>query len=182
MRWVYVLGIILAVGAVVLVLPDTTNPLPYGECHYKKPYLPDNWWVMEAPECLCGTMCRKDAWVPRLTVGGSLVEDRGIWVFGVTTHEEKGGILHFREYPETDCVEHCVGCTPVLYEAEVIHVPSYGDPVYYSPYDVPVTYIPPGRYIVTSPSFHIYNGVEIWYFWDDGNGPLMTAHLETDKP
>ncbi|MGC1121680.1 MAG: CARDB domain-containing protein, partial [Candidatus Methanofastidiosia archaeon] len=34
----------------------------------------------------------------------------------------------------------------------------------------------------TSPSFHIYNGVEIWYFWDDGNGPLMTAHLETDKP
>jgi hypothetical protein len=182
MKWVYVLGIILAVGAVVLVLPDTTNPLPYGECHYKKPYLPDNWWVMEAPECVCGTMCRYEGWVPRLTIGGSLMEDRGIWVFGVTPSEEKGGILHFREYPETDCVEHCVGCTPVLYEAEVIYVPYYGDPVHYSPYEVPVTYIPPGRYIVTSPSFHIYNGVEIWYFWDDGNGPLMSAHLETDKP
>jgi hypothetical protein len=64
MKWVYVLGIILAVGAVVLVLPDTTNPLPYGECHYKKPYLPDNWWVMEAPECVCGTMCRYEGWCP----------------------------------------------------------------------------------------------------------------------
>jgi hypothetical protein len=182
MKWVYVLGIALAIGAVVLVLPDRTNPLPYGECHYKRPYLPDNWWVMEAPECSCGTMCRYEGWVPRLTIGGSLMEDRGIWVFGVTPNEKKGGILHFREYPETDCVEHCVGCTPVLYGAEVIYVPYYGDPVHYSPYEVPVTYIPPGRYIVTSPSFHIYNGVEIWYFYDDGNGPLMNAHLETDKP
>ncbi|MGC1122059.1 MAG: CARDB domain-containing protein [Candidatus Methanofastidiosia archaeon] len=182
MKWVYVLGIILAVVTVALVLPDTTKPLPFGECHYKRPYLPDNWWVMEAPECLCGTMCRKDGWVPRLTIGGSLMEERGIWVFGVTTHEEEGGILHFREYPDTDCVEHCVGCTPVLYEAEVIYVPYYGDPVYYSPYHVPVTYIPPGQYIVTSPSFHISNGVEIWYFYDDGNGPVMNAHLETDKP
>ncbi|MGC1119947.1 MAG: hypothetical protein WBA22_02535, partial [Candidatus Methanofastidiosia archaeon] len=68
--------------------------------------------------------------------------------FGVSNHEEKGGILHFREYPDTECTEHCVGCTPVLYEAEVIYVPYYGDPLYYVPQALSLTYIPPGRYIV----------------------------------
>ncbi|MGC1121080.1 MAG: CARDB domain-containing protein, partial [Candidatus Methanofastidiosia archaeon] len=91
----------------------------------------------------------------------------------------KGGILHFREYPDTECTEHCVGCTPVLYEAEVIFVPYYGDP-FYVPQALSLTYIPPGRYLVTSPSFHISNNVRVWYFYDDGTGPVMDAHLETE--
>ncbi|MBU7014392.1 MAG: hypothetical protein HXS52_13760 [Theionarchaea archaeon] len=161
------------------VLSSQVSPVPFGNrAYYKRPYIPDNWWVMEAPECLCGTMCREEGWVPRLTIGGSLMEDRGVWVFGVSTHEEKGGILHFREYPDTQCVEHCTGCTPILYEADVIYVRYYDDP-YYVPQALPLTYVPPGTYLVTSPSFHIGNDVWIWYFYDDGTGPVMDAHLET---
>ncbi|MBU7024934.1 MAG: hypothetical protein HXS40_12295, partial [Theionarchaea archaeon] len=156
------------------------SPVPFGNrVYYKRPYLPENWWVMEAPECVCGTMCLRGSWIPRLTIGGSLMEERGVWVFGVSNHEEKGGILHFREYPDTECVEHCVGCTPVLYEAEVIFVNYYEDP-YFVPQALSLTYVPPGKYLVTSPSFHLSNNVWIWYFYDDGTGPLMDANLETE--
>ncbi|MBU7018776.1 MAG: hypothetical protein HXS44_14795 [Theionarchaea archaeon] len=181
MKRVLLLSVVILTITLFCVLPSQVNPVPLGgKAYYKRPYLPENWWVMEAPECLCGTMCRRNDWVPSLTIGGSLMEDRGVWIFGVSNHEEEGGILHFREYPETECLEHCVGCTPVLYEAEVIYVPYFDEPPVYVPKILSLTYVPPGRYLVTSPSFHISSNVRIWYFYDDGRGPVMDAHLETE--
>lgn len=180
MRRVLLLTVTILIITLFCVLSSQVSPVPFGNrVYYKRPYLPENSWVMEAPECLCGTMCRKDGWIPRLTIGGSLMEERGAWVFGVSNHEEKGGILHFREYPDTECIEHCVGCTPVLYEAEVIFVNYYEDP-YFVPQALSLTYVPPGKYLVTSPSFHMSNNVRIWYFYDDGTGPVMDACLETE--
>jgi hypothetical protein len=180
MRRVLLLTVTILTVTLFCVLSSQVSPVPFGNrVYYKRPYLPDNCWVMEAPECLCGTMCLRGSWIPRLTIGGSLMEERGVWVFGVSNHEEKGGILHFREYPDTECTEPCVGCTPVLYEAKVIFVPYYEDP-FFVPQALSLTYIPPGKYLVTSPSFHISNNIRIWYFWDDGTGPVMDAHLETE--
>jgi hypothetical protein len=180
MRKVLLLMVTILTVTLFCVLSSEVSPVPFGNrVYYKRPYLPENSWVMEAPECLCGTMCVRGSWIPRLTIGGSLMEERGVWVFGVSNHEKKGGILHFREYPDTECVEHCVSCTPVLYEAEVIFVNYYEDP-YFVPQALSLTYVPPGRYLVTSPSFHMSNNVRIWYFYDDGTGPVMDAHLETE--
>jgi hypothetical protein len=180
MRKVLLLMVTILTVTLFCVLSSEVSPVPFGNrVYYKRPYLPENSWVMEAPECLCGTMCVRGSWIPRLTIGGSLMEERGVWVFGVSNHEKKGGILHFREYPDTECVEHCVSCTPVLYEAEVIFVNYYEDP-YFVPQALSLTYVPPGKYLVTSPSFHISNNVRIWYFYDDGTGPVMDAHLETE--
>jgi hypothetical protein len=180
MRRVLLLTMTILTVTLFCVLSSQVSPVPFGNrVYYKRPYLPENCWVMEAPECLCGTMCLRGSWIPRLTIGGSLMEERGVWVFGVSNHEEKGGILHFREYPDTECVEPCVGCTPVLYEAKVIYVPYYEDP-FFVPQALSLAYIPPGKYLVTSPSFHMSNNVRIWYFYDDGTGPVMDAHLETE--
>jgi hypothetical protein len=181
MRKVLLLMVTILTVTLFCVLSSQVNPVPFGNrVYYKRPYLPENSWVMEAPECVCGAMCLRGGWVPRITIGGSLMEDRGVWVFGISSHEEKGGILHFREYPDTECIKPCVSCTPVLYEATVIYVPPNVDPPIYVPQALSLTYVPPGKYLVTSPSFHISNNDWIWYFYDDGTGPLMDAHLETE--
>jgi hypothetical protein len=103
-----------------------------------------------------------------------------VWVFGITNNASTGGILHFREYPDDPCRISCEDYIPVLYTAEVVYVPSYGGA--YAPGKVPITYIPKGQYVVTSPSFPIQYNMRLWYFPDDGNGPeLMDAVLKTDK-
>ncbi|MBU7017000.1 MAG: hypothetical protein HXS44_05785, partial [Theionarchaea archaeon] len=74
----------------------------------------------------------------------------------------------------------CVQEIPIEYTAEVIYVPSTGGD--YRPEDVCLTYIPKGRYVVTSPSFSIFYNTQLWWFPDDGSGPqVMSAIMKTDK-
>ena len=87
--------------------------------------------------------------------------------------------LHFREYPARDCPQSCISKIPLLYKAEVVHVPSSGGS--YLPEDVPLTFIPPGRYVVTSPSFAIHSTVKIWFFPDRGGPWTMSVIVQTDK-
>jgi hypothetical protein len=103
-----------------------------------------------------------------------------MWVFGITNNAQEGGILNFRKYPDDPCVKHCVQEIPIEYTAEVIYVPSTGGS--YRPEDVCLTYIPKGRYVVTSPSFSIFYNTRLWWFPDDGNGPrMMSATMKTDR-
>jgi hypothetical protein len=132
------------------------------------------WSAQECARCPYGYQCYYNAWLPSLTLNGP------VWVFGITNNASTGGILHFREYPDDPCRISCQDYIPVLYTAEVVYVPSYGGA--YAPGRVPITYIPKGQYVVTSPSFPIQYNMRLWYFSDDGNGPeLMDAVLKTDK-
>ncbi|MGD2247182.1 MAG: CARDB domain-containing protein [Candidatus Methanofastidiosia archaeon] len=157
------------------------EPVPTTNIYYKTLYIPETWYATEGPGCPCGNMCYHDMWVPSLEIGQSSIEKRGIWVFGVTNKGKPNGVLHFRKYPDRPCIEHCWDCTPVEYSAEVFYVPWYGGekPVY-SPDEVPLTYIPPGKYLVTSP-FTIGFNTKIWYFADDGTGAFMKAFLHADE-
>jgi hypothetical protein len=162
--------------AVLSILCQEVGPLPYGSPRYANMIQRPHWHVMETPECPNGYMCAYGMWYPEVTVWRY-----PLWVFGVSTDDERGGVLHFREYPDHPCSQHCFEDLPILYTAEVIYVPFYGEHDY-TPDEVPLTYIPPGKYVVTSPSFHIYYNDKYWYFRDDGTGPQkMSAHLETDK-
>jgi hypothetical protein len=114
-------------------------------------------------------------WVPSITV------QYPVWVFGVSNQEECGGIIHFKKYPDEPCTKNCVQDVPVLYTAEVIYVSPYEQPVY-TPEEVPLTYIPPGEYIVTSPDFVMYHNIRIWHFADEGGPKKMHVDFKSDKP
>ncbi|MBU7045185.1 MAG: hypothetical protein HXS54_02005, partial [Theionarchaea archaeon] len=58
-------------------------------------------------------------------------------------------------------------------------VPSTGGS--YRPEDVCVTYIPKGKYVVTSPSFSIFCDTRLWFFPDDGSGPRLMSGLMKNK-
>jgi hypothetical protein len=112
--------------------------------------------------------------MPQVTLSGD------VWVFGISNTDQCGGILHFRKYPDYDCPQHCFEDIPVLYTCEVVYVPPYENPEY-TPDIVPVTYIPPGKYVVTSPSFSMHYNMRLWYFPDDGSGQRMSGNLQPDR-
>jgi hypothetical protein len=175
----YFLLFILVFIAVFSVLPDTVETVPKPKARYARPFLPSHWFSIETERCPCGYMCWYDMWIPEFEVGPP-----GLWVFGVTPWEQQGGTLHFRQYPDRDCTQHCFDCPPILYTADVIYIRYYGgDYPDIAPEDVHLTYIPPGKYVLTSQNFTLYHNAKIWWFADDGTGPKgMSAHLETDKP
>jgi hypothetical protein len=103
-----------------------------------------------------------------------------VWVFGITNQDHCGGVMNLREYPDYPCQQSCSEYIPVSYRCEVVYVPFDGGK--YLPEDVPVTYIPAGRYVVTSPSFSMHYNMRLWFFFDDGSGPLkMSIHIRTDN-
>jgi hypothetical protein len=175
----YFLLFILVVIAVFSVLPETVETIPKPKARYARPFLPSHWFSIETEGCPCGYMCYYNKWIPKFEVGPP-----GLWVFGVTPWEQQGGTLHFRQYPDRDCEQHCFDCPPILYTADVIYVQYYGgERPDIAPEDVHLTYIPPGKYVLTSQNFTLYHNAKIWWFADDGTGPKgMSAHLETDKP
>jgi hypothetical protein len=175
----YFLLFILVFIAVFSVLPDTVETIPKPKARYARPFLPEHWFSIETEGCPCGYMCYYNMWIPKFEVGPP-----GLWVFGVTPWEQQGGTLHFRQYPDRDCEQHCFDCPPILYTADVIYIRYYGgDYPDIAPEDVHLTYIPPGKYVLTSQNFTLYHNAKIWWFADDGTGPKgMSAHLETDKP
>jgi hypothetical protein len=175
----YFLLFILVVIAVFSVLPDTVETVPKPKPRYARPFLPAHWFSIETEGCPCGYMCYYNMWIPKFEVGPP-----GLWVFGVTPWEQQGGTLHFRQYPDRDCTQHCFDCPPILYTADVIYIRYYGGEYPdIAPEDVHLTYIPPGKYVLTSQNFTLYHNAKIWWFADDGTGPKgMSAHLETDKP
>jgi hypothetical protein len=175
----YFLLLILVLIAVFSVLPDTVETIPKPKARYARPFLPSHWFSIETEGCPCGYMCYYDKWIPEFEVGPP-----GLWVFGVTPWEQQGGTLHFRQYPDRDCEQHCFDCPPILYTADVIYIRYYGGEYPdIAPEDVHLTYIPPGKYVLTSQNFTLYHNAKIWWFADDGTGPKgMSAHLETDKP
>ena len=159
---------------VILGLIPHVGTLPYGNPCSLIIFEPSGWSVRETPSCPYGYQCYRDVYVPSITV------NLPMWVFGITNNAQKGGILNFRKYPDTPCVNHCVQEIPVEYTAEVIYVPYTGGD--YRPEDVCLTYIPKGRYVVTSPSFSIFYNTRLWWFPDDGSGPrMMSAIMKTDK-
>ncbi len=169
---------VLLAGALAGLIPSVET-LPKEGVSYIGVYIQRHAFALETERCPCGHSCRYGSWVPRVSI------NKGVWVFGVTSWDPQGGILHFRILPDRECTQHCFGCPPVLYTADVVYVPWYGSGEYpqYLPEDVPLTYIPPGNYIVTSPSFNVYHNTKIWVFSDDGMGPKkMNADLKTDKP
>jgi hypothetical protein len=175
----YFLLLILVVIAVFSVLPDTVETVPKPKARYARPFLPSHWFSIETEGCPCGYMCYYNMWIPEFEVGPP-----GLWVFGVTPWEQQGGTLHFRQYPDRDCEQHCFDCPPILYTADVIYIRYYGgERPDIAPEDVHLTYIPPGKYVLTSQNFTLYHNAKIWWFADDGTGQKgMSAHLETDKP
>jgi len=149
--------------------------LPRGNPCYSRIFIPTNWKVQENVMCLNGYVCYHDMWVPSVTV------QYPVWVFGVSNQEKCDGIIHFRKYPDEPCVKNCVQGIPVLYMAEVVYVSPYEQPVY-TPEEVPLTYIPPGEYIVTSPDFAMYHNIRIWHFTDEGGPKRMHVDFKSDKP
>ncbi|MBU7043243.1 MAG: hypothetical protein HXS47_06590, partial [Theionarchaea archaeon] len=82
--------------------------------------------------------------------------------------------------PTYSCTTHCVENLPISHKAEVIYVPHTGGD--YSFEQVPLTFIPKGNYVVTSPSFFMHYNMRLWIFLDDGTGPeKMWATLNTDR-
>ncbi|MBU7028510.1 MAG: hypothetical protein HXS48_16370 [Theionarchaea archaeon] len=165
--------LIFLVITIFSLVPYTVEPLPIPYPREADVYVPKYWYCQETKGCPNGYMCRDGVWVPSFTTTIPM------WIFGVTNKYERGGVLNFREYPDYTCRAHCVESIPVLYTADVIYVPYYGGD--YLPEDVPITYLPPGEYIVTSPSFAVYYNVKIWFFPDRGGPKKMSAALETDK-
>jgi hypothetical protein len=137
-------------------------------------YQPVNWYVQETPGCSYGYQCRYGTWVPQITL------NTPVWVFGITNQDQCGGVMNFRNYPDYPCQQSCSEYIPVSYMCEVTYVPFDGGE--YLPEDVPVTYVPAGQYVVTSPSFSMHYNMRLWFFFDDGNGPKeMSVHLQTDN-
>jgi len=160
--------IIVLSGCSQLSSHPTYSPLSLGV------FQPSRWHVKETVSCPQGYQCYSDIWVPQVNVY------RDMWVFGVSNNEEKGGILHFRPLPDHPCTTHCVEDCPISHRAEVISVPHTGGN--YSHEEVPLTFIPKGRYVVTSPSFSMHYNMKLWIFVDDGTGPQdMSAVLDTDR-
>ncbi len=160
--------IIVLSGCSQLSSHPTYSPLSLGV------FQPSRWHVKETVSCPQGYQCYSDIWVPQVNVY------RDMWVFGVSNNEEKGGILHFRPLPDHPCTTHCVEDCPISHRAEVISVPHTGGN--YLPEEVPLTFIPKGRYVVTSPSFQMHYNMKLWIFVDDGTGPQdMSAVLDTDR-
>jgi hypothetical protein len=148
--------------------------LPYSTPRRLSIYMPEHWHVHECEECISGYMCRYSQWVPSV-----YIYKYPIWVFGISNEQQIGGILNFRPYPGYDCPEVCTEDIPVLYTAKLVYVQPWNPD--FNIEDVPLTYIPPGRYVVTSPSFLVGDDT-LWYFPDDGTGPHhMSATLESDK-
>jgi hypothetical protein len=165
---------VLILCIVIIGLIPHVGTLPYGTPRSSTVFEPSGWSVRETPSCPYGYQCYRDVYVPSITV------NLPMWVFGVTNNAQEGGILNFRRYPDTPCINHCVQEIPIEYTAEVIYVPYRGGD--YRPEDVCLTYIPKGRYVVTSPSFSILYNTQLWWFPDDGNGPrVMSTIMETDK-
>ncbi|MBU6999466.1 MAG: hypothetical protein HXS51_01765 [Theionarchaea archaeon] len=170
----YVL-IFLIMMIAALTSSHTVESLPYSTARELSINMPKYWHVHECEECPSGYMCRYGQWVPSV-----YIFPNPIWVFGIRNEQQTGGILNFRPYPDYDCPENCTENLPIVYTAEVVHVNSW-DPDFNSE-DLPLTYIPPGKYVVTSPSFLIGYNNNIWYFPDDGTGAHhMSAILESDK-
>jgi len=158
------------------VLSSNVETLPFGTPRERGLYQPSHWFVKESPGCPYGYQCRRGMWVPQLYIYRD-----PIWVFGISSWEYGvGGTLNFRKLPDYPCTQHCHEEVPLLYTAEVIYVPPW-DPPDISPEDVQLTYIPAGYYVVTSPSFTIYQNTKIWYFPDNGI-PWLSAHLEPEEP
>lgn len=154
----------------VETLPRDVNPRAMGVFH------PEHWFARETPGCPYGYQCYLGHWTPTVQI-----YRYPIWVFGISSWEYGvGGTLNFRKLPDYPCTQHCFEEIPILYTAEVMYVPPWETPDI-SPEDVPLTYIPPGRYVVTSPSFTIYRLTKIWYFPDDGTGQQMNAVLEPEE-
>ena len=171
-KMVVILGFFLAF-AVVSVLPCNVGTAAYGTPHYLRINQAVYHYVKESEGCPFGYQCYYNTWMPHVDI------NQPIWVFGISTNDGCGGILNFREYPDRYCEESCSAYIPVLYTAEVMYIPSWETPVY-SPGDVPVTFIPPGKYVVTSPSFTMHYNMKLWYF-PDKEGSL-SAFLESDSP
>ncbi len=164
--------------AVLIVLSvRTVGTLPFGNASYMFIAQPSHYFAKEVPGlCPGGYQCWWGGWYPSIQITG-----KGVWVFGVTVQAQCGGILHFRKYPDYSCSQHCFEELPILYTAEVIYAPYWGSG--YTPENVPVTYVPPGKYVVTSPSFYLHTNMRLWYFNDDGTGPKkMSAHVTSDSP
>ncbi|MBU7043239.1 MAG: hypothetical protein HXS47_06570, partial [Theionarchaea archaeon] len=150
------------------------SPHPRGSPLYLGVSQPVTWHVKENNFCPQGYQCYSGVWVPQVNVY------RDMWVFGVSNNEQKGGILHFRNLPTYPCTTHCVENLPISHKAEVICVPYTGGD--YSFENVPITFIPRGNYVVTSPSFFMHYNMKLWIFLDDGTGPQkMSAVLEADS-
>jgi hypothetical protein len=139
---------------------------PYATPRKLSIYMPEHWHVHECEECPSGYMCRYQQWVPSV-----YIYRYPIWVFGISNEQQIGGILNFRPYPGYDCPQACTEDIPVSYTAEVVYVPPWNPD--FKIEDVPLTFIPPGRYVVTSPSFLVGDDT-LWYFPDDGTGPKKT--------
>jgi hypothetical protein len=158
-----------------LASSHNVESLPYGTPREWHIYMPAHWHVHECEECPSGYMCRYEEWVPSVYVFG-----RPLWVFGISNEQQIGGILNFRPYPGYDCPEACTEDIPILYTAELVYVQPWNPD--FNIEDVPLTYIPPGKYVVTSPSFLVGDN-SLWYFPDDGTGAHhMSADLKTNKP
>jgi hypothetical protein len=157
-----------------LASSHNVESLPYSTPRKLSIYMPEHWHVHECEECPSGYMCRYGQWVPSV-----YIYKYPIWVFGISNEQQIGGILNFRPYPGYDCPEACTEDIPVLYTAEVVYVQPWNPD--FNIEDVPLTYIPPGRYVVTSPSFLVGDDT-LWYFPDDGTGAHhMSATLESDN-
>jgi hypothetical protein len=171
-KMVVVLGFFLAF-AVVSVLPCNVGTAAYGDPHYLRINQAVYHYVKESEGCPFGYQCYYNTWMPHVDI------NQPIWVFGISNNDGCGGTLNFREYPDRNCEESCSAYIPVLYTAEIMYIPSWETPGY-SPGDVFVTFIPPGKYVVTSPSFTMHYNMKLWYF-PDKEGSL-SAFLESDSP
>jgi hypothetical protein len=167
-----ILGFFLAF-AVVSVLPCNVGTAAYGDPHSLRINQAVYHYVKESEGCPFGYQCYYNTWMPHVDI------NQPIWVFGISNNDGCGGMLNFREYPDRYCEESCSEYIPVLYTAEVMYIPPWETPVY-SPGDVLVTFIPPGKYVVTSPSVTMHYNIKLWYF-PDKEGSL-SAFLESDSP
>jgi hypothetical protein len=167
---------LVVVLAVLLVsLPFPLESLPFEARRVCRIYNPEHWVVRESENCPFGYQCRNGMWVPRMHT------TLPMWVFGVSNVDQCDGILNFREIPLYPCTYHCIEPLSILYQADVIYLPVLSDEEY-NIEDVPLTYIPEGDYIITSPSFTVSENMRIWYFPDDGRGPRhMHVDLKTNK-
>ncbi|MGC1122314.1 MAG: CARDB domain-containing protein [Candidatus Methanofastidiosia archaeon] len=171
MRKGYILVFLVMIAA--LTSFHNVEPSPYATPRKLSIYMPEHWHVHECEECLSGYMCRYQQWVPSV-----YIYKYPIWVFGISNEQQCGGILNFRPYPDYDCPQNCTEDIPVLYTAEVVYVPPWNPD--FKIEDVPLTFIPPGRYVVTSPSFLVGDDT-LWYFPNDGNGQKMSVFLYPEE-
>jgi hypothetical protein len=171
MRKGYILVFLIMIVAFTSL--HNVEPSPHSTPRKLSIYMPEHWHVHECEECLSGYMCRYQQWVPSVYIYGN-----PIWVFGISNEQQIGGTLNFRPYPGYSCPQNCTEDIPVSYTAEVVYVPPWNPD--FNIEDVPLTYIPPGKYVVTSPSFLVGDDT-LWYFPDDGTGPKMRVSLYSEE-